>query len=307
MSYFGEARKWLEDRRENNVAYVQRADVAGFVPTIIVKEFLRYTMPALQAASRVTRADRFAGAANFGDTIQVPTHLTRLGTTQLLTGIDSQGAEADPVSVTFTAPTTGNVQLLISQWWYSAFQLGVYATHLANQDLGNILEQSARDSLAVKIDSTLTDEFDTFTTVVGTDNVPLTDGDVREANEDLDTVDVPEEDRSLFISAKEKNTFLGIEKYNSSLFVGSITPTIRGQLGNSLYGTPVLVTNNLKAGSSGKIMAMMHRSAMAMAMRQDVEPFMMRNPNTLADEVAFYAIWGKKVLRDNHGIEIDSR
>ena len=289
------------------MAYVQRTDVAGFVPAIIVKEYLRYTMPNLQAMNRVTRADRFAGAANFGDTIQVPTHLTRLGTTQLLTGIDGQGGEADPVAVTFTSPTTGNVQLLISQWWYSAFQLGTYAANLANQDLGNILEQSARDSLAVKMDSTITDEFDTFTTVVGTDNVPLTDGDVRQSNEGLDNADVPEDDRSLFISGKEKNTFLGIEKYVSSLFVGASQPVVRGQLGNSLYGMPVIVTNNLKAGAAGKKMGMFHRSAIAAAIRQDVEPFMLRNPNSLADEVAFYAIWGKKVLRDNHGAEIDSR
>jgi len=157
------------------------------------------------------------------------------------------------------------------------------------------------------MDSTITDEFDTFTTVIGTDNVPLTDGDVRQANEGLDNADVPENDRSLFISGKEKNTFLGIEKYVSSLFVGAAQPVVRGQLGNSLYGMPVIVTNNLKAGAAGKKMSMFHRSAIAAAIRQDVEPFMLRNPNSLADEVAFYAIWGKKVLRDNHGAEIDSR
>ncbi len=287
------------------MAYTQRADVAGFVPTIIVKEYLRYTMPNLQAANRVTRADRWAGAANFGDTIQVPTHLTRLGTTQLLTGIDGQGAEADPVAVTYTAPTTGNVQLLISQWYYSAFQLGTYAKHLANQELGPILEQSARDSLAVKIDSTITDEFDTFTTVKGVDNTPVTDGDVRACVSALDTSDVPEDERSWFYSATEKNTLLGIEKYISQMFVGDSRPVIRGQLGQPLYNAPVIITTNLKAGAAGKKGGYFHRQALAMAIRQDVEPFTLRNPNTLADEAAFYAIWGKKVLRDSFGVEFD--
>lgn len=290
------------------MVYTRRSDVTGFVPVVIVREYLRYTMPNLQAASRVTRGDRWAGAANFGDTIQMPTHLTRLGVDQATTGIDGQAAEANPLAVAFRAPTTGNVQLLISQWWYSAFQLGVYADHLANQDLAAILNTSARDSLAVKIDSTITDEFDTFTTIVGTDNVPLTDGDIRSANETLDNGDVPEEDRSLFISGKEKNTFLGIEKYTNQLFIGDRKPIVRGQLGGDLYGMPVIVTNNLKAGAAGKKMAMFHRQAIALAIRRDVEPFMLKNPNTLADEVALYSIWGKKLMRDSpFGVEIDSR
>lgn len=289
------------------MASATRATLAGSVPTIIVREVLKYTMPNLVMSKLVVDANKWAGTAQYGDTIQIPSHLTRLGVTQLPTGLGGQGAEDSPPSISYTAPTTGNVQVLIDQWWYSAFQMTVYADAVAGLvDWKTILKQSEADSLAVKIDATLTNLLDGFSTVRGTDNVGLRFQDLQGAMTDLDGVDAPQEDRQYVISTGEKGNLLTLEFITNQLYRGAaMNPLTKGQLGNPVLGATVHVTTNLTAGASGKKSGYFQTNALAVAMRRQPFTLTLTNPNSASDEVAMFAIWGIKELRDNHGVELD--
>ena len=59
---------------------------------------------------------------------------------------------------------------------------------------------------------------------------------------------------------------------------------------------------DVSSGTAGKIGAYLHKQCMALAMRRDPFAFpALDNPNTAAREVALFAIWGVKELRDNFG------
>lgn len=279
-------------------------------PTIIVGKFLKYTMPRTVMASRVTRADQWPGAQQYGHAVTIPTFLTRPPVAQLNTSLSGQGAEAEPPAVSYTAPTIGSVTLVIDQWWYIGFQRTVFADAIANSLINwdAAFRQAGMDSLAVKIDATLTDLLDGFSTVKGIDGAPVQVQDLLDAKDVLDATDVPEDDRTYVLSAGGMNSLLNLEVIVNQLY-GSAGNISQGKLTKPLYGSPVFATTNLPAGTAGRKGGYFHREALALAMRRNPMAHNpgFDNPSTLSREQTFFAIWGVKELRDPFGVELDMK
>ena len=291
------------------MAAILRATINSALPTRVARELLKYTMPNLVMAGLVTRAEKWSGVDSYGGVIQIPTFLTRPTTTQLNAGSDSPwtgSAETDPPSLTFSAPTISSVTLVIDQWWYYATQRTVYADAINNGfiDWDAIFKQGGFDGLKVKIDNTLTTLFSSLSTnVVGVDGTPPQAQDFVDAKKLEDALDVPEDGRAWVLSTNAANDITLLEAISNMMYVGdSNKPVVSGKVQHMLWGSNAKVTTNLSSGTAGKIGAYLHKQCMALAMRRDPFAFpALDNPNTASREVALFAIWGVKELRDNFG------
>lgn len=278
-------------------------------PTIIVSKYLKWLNEKWVMMPRVTRADQWPGAQNYGHQVSIPTATTRAAVTQLNTSLSGQGAEDTPPSVAFSAPTVSAVTLVIDQWWYIGFQRTVFADATVNGLIqwDNVFKQMGMDALAAKIDATLTDLLTGYTGSgpFGQDGSPPQIQDLLDSKKALDTANVPDMDRTWVLSAGAETDLLNLDVIVSQLY-GTTGSIPQGKLTKPLYGSPAFFTSNLTAGSSGKRGGYFQREAMAIAMRRNPmahnPPF--QSPASLSQEQTFFAIWGVKELRDNHGVEI---
>jgi hypothetical protein len=215
------------------------------------------------------------------------------------------GAEGTP-SITFSAPTISSVSLVIDQWWYYGFQRTIYADAINNgyMDWDQIFKQGGMDGLAVKIDATLTALFTGFSTnVFGEDGSPPAPSDFVSSKKALDALDVPEGDRNWVLSTNAGNDITLLEIISNHMYNNGSSPTSSGKVTTPLWGSPAALTTNLSSGTAGKVGAYFHKQATAIAMRR--EPFAfpaLDNPNTASREIALFAVWGVKELRDNFGV-----
>lgn len=290
------------------MATVTRSAIDSALPRIVARELLKYTMPNLVMMPKVTRADRWSGVSSYGGVIQVPTFLTRPTTTQLNTGSDSPwagSAEATPPSISFSAPTISSVTLVIDQWYYYAFQRTIYADAINNgyMDWDGIFRQGGMDGLQVKIDATLTALLTGLSTNVrGVDGTPPAAQDFVDAKKDLDALDVPEADRNWVLSTNAGNDITLLEALSNQMY-GAGPVVTQGKVTKPLWGSPASLTTNLSSGTAGKVGGYFHKQAFGIAMRR--EPFSfpaLDNPNTASREIAMFAVWGVKELRDNFGV-----
>lgn len=292
------------------MATVTYTVLASASPTIIVSKFLKYTMPKMVMMGRVTRADQWPGAQQYGHVASIPTFLTRPSVTQLNTSLSGQSAEDTPPTVTYSAPTVSSVSVTIDQWWYVGFQRTVFADAINNGLINwdQAFKQSGMDSLNVKVDATLTALLDGFTTngPFGTDGAPVQTADLLNSKTALDVLDVPETDRTFVLSSGGMNSLLNLEVIANQLY-GAAGNISTGMINKPLYGSPLFATNNLSAGTTGKIGGYFHREALAIAMRRNPMAHNpgFDNPSNMTREQSFFAIWGVKELRDNFGVELD--
>ena len=292
------------------MATITRAAINSALPTRVARELLKYTMPNLVMAPLVTRAEKWSGVDSYGGVIQIPTFLTRPSPTQLNAGSDSPwagSAESTPPSISFSAPTISSVTLVIDQWWYYATQRTVYAEAINNGfiDWDNIFKQGGFDGLKVKIDATLTALLASLSTNVrGTDGSPPLAQDFVDAKKDLDALDVPEEGRAWVLSTNAGNDITLLEAISNMMYIGDRDkPVISGKVNHMLWGSGAKMTTNLSSGTAGKVGGYFHKQFAALAMRRDPFAFpALDNPNTASREVALFAIWGVKELRDNFGV-----
>jgi hypothetical protein len=291
------------------MASVTRASVAGNIPVIIAKGWVLYRMPNLIANNVINF--EYADGIKVGDTVQLTTHLTRIAPSQVTTGLTggdgvAQGAEPSPVSVTFTQPTVSNVQLIIAYFYYGAVQLTQYAVNLAQGDLEAIFRQSVFDGLAVKIDATKLNLASIFTAATGTSGSNLGDEDYLFVLDQINAANAPMSDRNVIISTQELTNLMRIEKYVSKDYVNgaAITDAEIGQL----YGFRVQVTSNVNSPGAGQHdMLGLQRDAIASQLRVSATPISLLNPNSIAEEVTVYAVWGDKVIRNDHGVYLKGK
>lgn len=289
------------------MATVTRLAINSALPTYTARELLKYTMPKLVMAQKVTRADKWQGVQSYGGVISIPTFLTRPTTTQINAGSDSPwvGSSEGTPSITFSAPTISSVTLVIDQWWYYAFQKTVYADAINGgyMDWEGIFKQGGMDGLAVKIDATLTALLTGFSTnVFGEDGTPPNAQDFVNNKKALDALDVPETDRNWILSTNAGNDITLLEALSNMMYNGGGSPVKTGAVNPNLWGSPAALTTNLSSGTAGKVGGYFHKQAIGLAMRKDPFAFpALDNPNTASREIALFAVWGLKELRDNFG------
>jgi len=146
-------------------------------------------------------------------------------------------------------------------------------------------------------------------TVVAAD--VFTDLGFRQAIQELDDADVPMDNRFMVVPPSVKKDILGIDRFNSSDFVGG-RPVENGLLGD-IYGVKIYVSTNLpevesaaENAANGRVVGAIlgHRDAFILAEQMGVRVQTQYKQEYLGDLMTADTIYGVAELRDGAAVQI---
>ena len=128
--------------------------------------------------------------------------------------------------------------------------------------------------------------------------------DIVDALGRLDTANVPEDNRALFVNGKVRAALRKIPEFTSYASVGEkgIVKTQHGLVGE-IFGMPVYVTNVIKQRESKDVAYVMHKSAVK-GLAQFTKTEDGRDKIQGVDYVVGSTLFGAKVIRPDHVVEI---
>lgn len=243
----------------------------------------------------------------------------------------SASAKAASTQVTLIANTETELVLNIDQHWeYSRLIEDIVEVQgLASQRA--FYTDDAGYALAKKVDSDLAALAAGFqgstaysTAVIGSNGstvwsptastntgngASFTDAGLRRVIQTLDDNDVPLDNRVLVISPSEKNALLGIDRFNSSDFIGNDPRIKTGKFGD-VYGLQVYVTTNLDtvqaadSSTNYKACMVMHRDALVLLEQMKVRTQTQYKQEWLGDLFTADTIYGRAEYRDEAGVAV---
>ncbi len=233
-----------------------------------------------------------------GDTL----HITATNTvTATEVTIGTEGVQKNPFN------TTG-VTLTLNKYFEAPVTVDYMSRRQSQVDLVANSEIESGYAIQKKIDSTLCDLFQDLSdgTGKGTDGSAITDDVLIASVEELDSADVPENNRSWVFDPSAKADMLKIDKFvRSDYFAGDTIPT--GAFRKNIYGAPLLITNNLTANTTGSYGVYMHRDALAISISVNMEVDRVEQPLKHQVVLNTSALWGVIELRDDFGLPVLTR
>lgn len=283
------------------------ATTAGYVPQVWSrKSSLVYRKYTVLADKMDRRWEPETGVAR-GDRINIP--------------IFTQGSTATKRStfgtaaaLTFTNISDSYAVLIVDDMAYKAYRWAQELNQVKIKELESILTEDIGGSVATQIDADLagdnTDGIDALI-AVGVDNVDITLDDLISIETTLNDASAKEEDRFVVVSPASRGSLVNIEKLSNSLYAAT-TGVVKGDKGKGYLG-PVLsfetyMSNNLEAGTAGKKNAAFQRECIALCVSKELQ--VVRDTNIedgIIDQIAGYAVYGFKLVKSNHGRELDGK
>lgn len=128
--------------------------------------------------------------------------------------------------------------------------------------------------------------------------------DIVDALGQLDAINVPEDNRALFVNGKVRAALRKIPEFTSYASVGEkgIVKTQHGLVGE-IFGMPVYVTNVIKQKGNKDVAYVMHKSAVK-GLAQFTKTEDGRDKLAGVDYVVGSTLFGVKVVRPDHVVEI---
>ena len=248
-----------------------------------------------------------------GDTINIIAFSQNSGAIARSTFGTAAGLSSELIATTET-----QVQLAVNKMAIYGFAipkedalqaLPQYEVHLAD-GIGKALRLFMDASIAA--DSGDTDDLDGFTTVVGTDNVDVTEDDLITCMTNIAGQNAPSTDRFLVVSPATFASLLKIDRIVNQLTIGALgglnANKATGLKGGPVYGFEVWESNNLGAGTAGKKCAAWQREALAIAVQQEVQ--IDREFSVIDGLITYTAgsiVFGKKMVKVGFGNELDGK
>ena len=291
---------------------VDVTDAANFIPELWSDEVIADQTKSLVLANLGTKFDQ---TGKRGDTINVP-KFTR----------SSASSKSAGSQVTLTSPTHGTVAISINKHYeYSVLIEDIVAVQ-ALDTLRQSYSQDMGYALAKQIDTDLvqlgravqggngTNAYNAGVTAgdgstaynASGNESAITDAGFRKAIQTLDDADVPVEDRYFTVPPSARNTLMGLSRFTEQAFVGESANanTIRnGKIGD-LYGVSVFVSSNCDTTSNAgaRVCFLAHKSALGLAMQQNVRVQTQYKQEYLADLLTSDALYGIAELRNDAAI-----
>lgn len=212
--------------------------------------------------------------------------------------------------VTLQSPTETEFTLTINQHKEASFVIEDILDIQSKYDLRSEYTKSAGYAMAKFVDKCLATLAATLTTkVIGSDGTSvmastngtdLTEAGLRAIIERLDTANVPEEGRCLYIHPAQKNVLLGISRFTEYQMAGPGGMPIRsGQFGE-IFGLPVYVSTQVQGTGTGHMNLLFHRDAFALAVQHSPRVQAQYKQEYLGTLVTVDMVYGYAVFRDNH-------
>ena len=114
----------------------------------------------------------------------------------------------------------------------------------------------------------------------------------------MDEADIPDENRVLIGDPSTKSDVLDIEKYISVDYTKQVVPT---GVVVQLYGSKVLITNNLTATGTSNYGCYAHRDAIGIAIQEHPRSRIYDMGYKFISKVIVDAAWGADVIRTTFG------
>ncbi|MDA1188800.1 MAG: hypothetical protein O2854_03875 [Chloroflexi bacterium] len=247
-----------------------------------------------------------------GDTVNIPHFSQNSSPNNRGAGTGTFGTGA---SITFDATTEGQTQLIVNRFYYKAFRQPVEAKAQAMPNYITMLQQGHGQAISLQVDADVasdnTNGFDAFTTVVGVDNVDLTDDDMLTIDTNLNNQNAPVGERYGVVSPATRASLLKIESIRNQLYSSSIG-NLDGSKGAGYLGNVLTfalhMSNNLEAGTSGKKNAFFHREAIAFAEQVSITPQQDLNiEDGVFEQYISYMTCGFKIVKNLFGNEVDAK
>ena len=213
-------------------------------------------------------------------------------------------------NISFTANTEGTTQIVVNTLAYAAVTLDDPAKIQSNVSMQPLYTDRLGYEVQKKIDTDCLTEMDTATQAVGTDNVDLTDDNVKRAIQYVDDGNGDPSDRFMAISPATLMSFFGVEKYANSLYRGTTGELKTGQgrgFKGRVYDADVYETTNLPAGAAGKKNFYWQREAVALIIQKSVKVDVWHADLQLNQRVVAWAMYGLKKMRDAVIVEMDGK
>lgn len=205
--------------------------------------------------------------------------------------------------------TTG-VTLAINQWYQSEVTIDTMSLRQTQIDPDTESAQEVAYAVAKQMDTSVNTLFSALngSTVIGADAQTFTEDLALQIVETLDEADVPPEDRTWIIDPSVKIDMLKIDKVLSQEYAtkGGV---VSGEIGHSMWGGAVRVTNNLTAATTGAYACLLHKKAIAGKAQIDKEAWKDETLGRRKHEVYYHAeaLWGVIEAQDTFGIPFYTR
>ena len=162
-------------------------------------------------------------------------------------------------ALTFDAVQEAQVQVVVNKMAYKAFRMPAEMSVQAMSIYVPLLTEGIGMACALYVDNQLAADnsngLDAFSTVIGTDNVDVTDDNILTIETTLDGVNAPPADRYLVVSTATRASLLKVDVIRNQLYSASVG-NLKGDRGpgylGDVYKWHVYQSNNLEAGSAGK-------------------------------------------------------
>ncbi len=279
-----------------------RQQGAAYIPRTLSEYIIQVRDANLQAAKFVTRRD--SDVLSKGQTIDFP--------------VDSNFtaysyADGNRLSDNLEANIDSFVSLTVSQVPMRPFLVLDTLSKQAQADYKALKTKRASYIIAKTVDASVLSEGLNFSanTIQNqtTPTTAITLTQLLSAQETLDNLDVPEDDRVWFLCPTVLKDMMGLSgNYFTSMDFAETKALVKGQISRMLLGSPVVKTTVMPTGTAGSPVSTyrknlyFHRSAIGLAMQRDVEfqsEYNMDLQGTLCNARAMY---GTATLRANHGV-----
>lgn len=277
--------------------HVTGTTIATWRPNIWSAETLKARESALVLANLVKRYDR--DVATKGQTVEIP-NLSNL----------TAHAKAANTAVVLNSPTEGKTTITLDQHWEASVLIEDFAEVQSAYDAASEYRQKTGYAIAEKMDNFVASDMTTnFTQTVGTYGSAISYSTVLDAKQKLDEAKAPMTERYFVVTPKGHRDLLNIDEFVRYDAMGAASQPSgysTGRVGMVL-GSDVFMSQNLvvTAGTPTQNNCLyFQREAYALAVQEQPKTEMQRKTEYLGDLIVTSAIWGGKVLRNDHGVTV---
>lgn len=241
-----------------------------------------------------------------GDTVNIPNF-----TQNTRSNVTKRSTFGTAASLTFTATTESQTQLVVDKMAYQAHRIPVEMSVQQMPVYNTLLSEGIGEALGQQMDYDIasdgTNGFDAFT-AIGTDNVDITESVFLQGETNLNDNLAKQEGRYFVCSPATRGSMMQIDVFRNQLYASSVG-NLDGSKGNGwfgkIYSVDCYMDADLESGTSGKKNFMGQTEAIAVAKQLDVKMVGGLNiADGLLNEVAGYCVYGFKQVKSNHGREV---
>ena len=214
-------------------------------------------------------------------------------------------------TVTNQATTQTQRTITLSEWREVTWRVANRVLEQSVLDYGMEFSKGAGARLGEYMDATIADDHASITTSVegSTTNPGAMSDDLALASiVDLDDLSVPAEDRTFAFRPKAKSELLKLDKFSLAYATGLQKGAQVSGLFGELYGIKVVTSPEIVSTGTPAVLKnlLLHKQCIGLAMQKNIG-IHRKDPPDLSTMWIAEVLYGEAVLRDNHGVVINTR